>query len=357
MCIVAAENEYTWKDSDMATYKDAGVDVEAGDEAVNRIKRYAERTFKFAPGKILGGIGGFSGLIKLADGKITAYATDGVGIKLLVAIAMDKHDTVGQDLVAMCVNDIACSGVPPRVFLDYIAMGKQMPERTEAIVKGVADACVKAEIVLIGGEMAEMPGMYHEDHYDLAGFAFGFTESCDDLILGDQIKPGMQIWGRPSSGIHSNGLSLVREIFRLDHEDVSGTRVRLERCFSELDTGRSLGEELLTPTSLYSSIVRDSVSMYEILGFAHITGGGLSGNIPRILPNGCAAQIKNTAWKWPPIFSLIQREGGIEPMEMLSTFNCGVGLVAISPDDLSSSGWMHLGEVVATGDEPHVQFG
>ena len=340
----------------MSTYAESGVSIDAGDEAVNRIKRHAERTFKFAPGKILGGIGGFSGLIEHADGEITAYATDGVGTKLLIAIAMDTHDTVGQDLVAMCVNDIACSGVSPRVFLDYIAMGKQMPQRTEAIVKGVADACVEAEIVLIGGEMAEMPGMYHEDHYDLAGFAFGFAKSRGDLILGDQIKPGMQICGYSSLGIHSNGLSLVRKVFGLDHKDVSGMHTRLRRRFPEFDAGRSLGEELLTPTSLYSSIVRDSVSMYQIFGFAHITGGGLSGNIPRILPYGCAARIDETAWKRPPIFSLIQRDGGIEPEEMLSTFNCGIGLVAISPDDLTSSGWMHLGEVVTTEEKPHVQF-
>lgn len=300
-------------------YKVAGVDIEAGYEAVNRMKQHVERTKRNG---VLGGLGGFGGNFDLSalDLKepVLVSGTDGVGTKLMVAFMMDQHDTIGQDVVAMCVNDIVVQGAEPLYFLDYLACGKADPEKIEAIVKGVADGCKLAGCALIGGETAEMPGMYSEEEYDLAGFSVGAVEKSE-LITGDAIQAGDVLIGLASSGLHSNGFSLVRKVLLED----------AEHQLTEHDSvlGKTLGAELLTPTKIYVKPVHACMKKQLISGAAHITGGGFYENIPRMLPEGLGAEIDNGSWPVPAVFSLIQEKGKLSDRDLFSTFNMGIGMV------------------------------
>ena len=307
------------------TYKDAGVDKEAGYQEVQLIKNFISKTH--SP-EVLGGIGGFSGLFDLGalnyKNPVLASGTDGVGTKVVLAQMMDKHDTVGEDCVAMCVNDILCQGAKPILFLDYIATGKLVPEKMADIVKGVASGCEKAGASLLGGETAEMPGIYAEDDYDLAGFAVGVVEK-DDIITGEDIREGDVLLGLPSSGVHSNGFSLVRKIIF----DVKG--FSLDDNIEGLN--KTLGEELLTPTRIYVKDVLPLIEKYNIKGLAHITGGGLYENLPRVLPEGLGANLDLKDVEVPKIFNLLQEWGNISTDEMLSTFNMGIGMVLVVPEE------------------------
>lgn len=324
-------------------YAKSGVDISAGNEAVSLIKDKAKKTLKYFPGKVLSSIGGFSGIVELSDHKVMGCATDGVGTKLIIGIVLNKHNTVGIDLVAMCVNDLVVAGLMPAVFLDYIAMGKQMPQRTQEIVNGIIDGCHQAESSLLGGEMAEMPDMYNKQDYDLAGFAIGFADSKDDLITGKRIKAGMKIYGLPSSGVHSNGYSLVRKTFGIDLRKTSEARKILNLNYPEL--GRTLGEELMEPTKIYVKEIKTLMNNYNIAGMAHITGGGLIENIPRILPKNCSALIKKDSWEIPTIFKLIEKKGNISKLEMMRTFNYGIGLVIVTPGVIENA--ILIGEIVS----------
>ncbi len=324
-------------------YATSGVDTAAGERAVDLIKGHVEKTFKNWSGKVLGGVGGFGAVLKHEDGTISGYSTDGVGTKLLLAMILDKHDTVGQDLVAMCVNDLAMVGIRPSVFLDYMAMHKQVPEVTEQVVKGIAHACEISGSALIGGEMAEMPGMYAEGHYDLAGFAVGFAKSKDGLITGECIEAGMKIWGYPSTGVHTNGFSLIRKVFNIDHEKPNEAQVILDKHYDEL--GRTLGEELMEPTDLYPKVVQKLITEHDIAGLVNITGGGFYENPPRIMPNGVAAKFNISAWQRQPIFDLIQEGGGLTQEDMLHAFNYGIGFLAVSNDTLPAP-FVEIGEIV-----------
>ena len=308
-------------------YKSAGVDVEAGYKAVELMKKYVAETTR---PEVLGGLGGFSGAFSLKNfmtmKKPTLVSgTDGVGTKLKLAFIMDKHDTVGIDCVAMCVNDIACAGGEPLFFLDYIACGKNIPEKIATIVKGVAEGCKQSNASLIGGETAEMPGFYPEDEYDLAGFAVGIVDE-ENLINGSSIKPGDCLIGIASSGVHSNGFSLVRKVFEM-------TESNLSRKFDSL--GCSLGEALLRPTKIYVRAMREVKNAgVEIKGCSHITGGGFYENIPRMLPEGITAKIKKDSYEIPPIFKMIAHDGNIEEKMMYNTYNMGIGmLLAVAPSD------------------------
>lgn len=332
------------------TYKVSGVDIGAGDKAVDLIRKKAEATFSnLTVGKVISGIGGFSALIELPDGKILAASTDGVGTKLILAILLNRHESVGIDLVAMCVNDMSVYGISPAFFLDYIAMGKQIPERTKSIVEGIIWGCTLAEAALIGGEMAELPGMYKENDYDLAGFAVGFADSKKELILGDRIRPGMKIYGIESSGVHSNGFSLIRRVFKIDGSNPEKAVKILNRYYKSLNC--TLGEELLKPTQIYAKSINRMRSQYDITGMVHITGGGLVENPPRILPEGCAMKIKKNSWKRPAIFGLIKRLGDVAEMEMLRVFNCGIGLVLISPGKVTEGEC--IGEIIPGDGKVH----
>jgi phosphoribosylformylglycinamidine cyclo-ligase len=312
-------------------YKQAGVDIEAGYEAVERIKKHVKRTVR--PG-VMGALGGFGGMFDLSSlglqEPVLVSGTDGVGTKLMLAFMMDRHDTIGIDAVAMCVNDIVVQGAEPLYFLDYIACGKAQPEKIEAIVKGIADGCEQAGCALVGGETAEMPGMYSPEEYDLAGFAVGACEKAD-IITGAGIKEGDVLIGLASSGIHSNGYSLVRKVF-------------LEQAGLELGHyvdafGCTLGEELLKPTRIYVKSVLAALKQYEIKGLAHITGGGFIENIPRMLPEGLGADIEEGSWEIPQVFNTLESLGGLERHDMYNIFNMGIGMVAavdpeIAPDVL-----------------------
>ena len=306
--------------SDRMDYKSSGVDIEAGYKSVELMKKYVKETMR---PEVLGGIGGFSGAFSMTKfmgmKKPTLVSgTDGVGTKLKLAFIMDKHDTVGIDCVAMCVNDIACAGGEPLFFLDYIACGKNEPEKIATIVKGVADGCKQSDAALIGGETAEMPGFYPENEYDLAGFAVGIVDE-DELISGKDIRPGDTLVGIASSGVHSNGFSLVRRVFSMKEEN-------LNRYFDAL--GCSLGEALLRPTKIYVKALRSvRESGVKIKGCSHITGGGFYENIPRMLPDGIAARIGKDSYPVPPIFGMIQKDGGIEEHIMYNTYNMGLGMV------------------------------
>lgn len=324
------------------TYAKSGVDIKAGDKAVDLIKKEVQKTFKFFPGKVLTKLGSFGGVAELDDGKIVASSTDGVGTKLIIAGLMNKHDSVGIDLVAMCVNDLAVLGIMPAIFLDYIAMGKQVPKRTEKIVGGIIEGCRQSEAALLGGEMAEMPDMYSEEEYDLAGFSVGFADSKKDLILGKKIKPGMKIYGFPSSGIHSNGYSLVRKVFGIDFKNEKKSKKILREKKKGLSC--NLGEELLKPTKIYVKTIKKLISQYDISGMVHVTGGGLIENPPRILPKNCSIKINKKSWKRPDIFNIIQERGNITENEMLRTFNCGIGLVVISENKIKEG--ILIGEVI-----------
>lgn len=305
------------------SYRDAGVDIEAGDEVVERIKPAVARTFR---PEVIGGLGGFGGLFKLDISKysepVLVSGTDGVGTKLRLAFQMNRHDSIGQDAVAMCVNDILVQGAEPLFFLDYLAVGKVDPTRLASVVSGVARACELAGCALIGGETAEMPGFYAEDEYDIAGFSVGVVNR-DQLIDGAKIRVGDVLIGLSSSGLHSNGYSLARKIFE---------PYPLDKVFAEL--GEPLGEALLRPTRIYVPSILPLLADGKILGMAHITGGGLTGNIPRILPAGLGVRLDTSAWERPPIFTLLQRLGDVEWPEMYKTFNMGVGFVLIvRPED------------------------
>ncbi len=331
------------KDKKQSAYAQSGVDTVAGERAVDLIKPHVEKTFKNWEGTVLCGVGGFGAVLEHADGTVSGYSTDGVGTKILLAMILNKHDTVGQELVAMCVNDLAMIGIQPRVFLDYMAMHKQEPERTEQIVKGVAQACEVSGSVLIGGEMAEMPGVYAEGHYDLAGFSVGFASSKDELITGENIKAGMKIWGYPSTGVHTNGFSLIRKVFDIDHEKTEEALAILGTHHDVL--GRTLGEELMEPTDLYPRIVQSLRKEHEIAGLVNITGGGFYENPPRIMPGGLAAQFDVSAWERQKIFDLIQETGNITQEDMLHAFNCGIGFLAISNGSLPEP-FVEIGEII-----------
>lgn len=303
------------------TYSSAGVDTEEGQRAVNLMKEHVRGTF--TPG-VLTDIGGFGGLFKpdLTGMKepILVSGTDGVGTKLKIAFLMDKHDTIGEDCVAMCVNDILCQGAQPMFFLDYVATGKLKAESIAEIVKGVAEGCKKAGCALIGGETAEMPGFYSDGEYDVAGFTVGIVDQSK-LITGKEIEPGDMIIGLPSSGIHSNGYSLVRKLFFEVKGMTSETPIEA--------LGKTLGEELLTPTKIYVKPVLALLKEVDVKGIVHITGGGFDENIPRILPEGVNASIQLDSWKMPPIFSVIQEMGNISTEEMYKTFNMGIGMMLV----------------------------
>ena len=306
--------------SESESYRAAGVDITAGYRAVELMKKHVQRTN--TPG-VLGGLGGFGGLFRpdlagMAE-PVLVSGTDGVGTKLKLAFLMDKHDTVGIDCVAMCVNDVVCCGAQPLFFLDYIACGKNVPERIADIVSGVAEGCVQSGAALIGGETAEMPGFYPEDEYDLAGFAVGIVDRAK-ILDNSSMQPGDTVIAIPSSGVHSNGFSLVRRVFDVEHG-------ALERPYQEL--GRTLGETLLEPTRIYVKPVLAMIKAARVRALSHITGGGFYENIPRSIPQGLCARIQKSALRTPPIFDIIAREGAIPERDMYNTFNMGVGMCAV----------------------------
>lgn len=308
-------------------YKSAGVDVEAGYRSVELIKDFVGATRRE---EVIGGLGGFSGAfdlkkIKDMDDPVLLSGTDGVGTKIKVAFILDRHDTVGIDCVAMCVNDLSCAGGEPLFFLDYIACGKNIPEKIAKIVEGVAEGCKMAGAALIGGETAEHPGLMPENEYDLAGFAVGVADR-KDIIDGSTVKAGDVLIGIASSGVHSNGFSLIRKVFTMKEEN-------LNRYYDGL--GASLGDVLLTPTKIYTKALKNVKDAgFKIKGCSHITGGGFFENIPRMLPDGVSAEVRKDSYPVPPIFAMIQTDGGIEENMMYNTFNMGLGMVlAVDPSD------------------------
>lgn len=312
-------------------YKKAGVDIEAGYKSVELMKEHIKKTMR---PEVLTNIGGFSGAFSMSAFKnmekpTLVSGTDGVGTKLKLAFILDKHDTVGIDCVAMCVNDIACAGGEPLFFLDYIACGKNVPEKIATIVSGVANGCEQSNAALIGGETAEMPGFYPEDEYDLAGFAVGVVDE-KNLITGKELKSGDVLIGIASSGVHSNGFSLVRKVFKME-KDV------LETYHEEL--GKTLGEALLAPTKIYVKALRNvKEAGVTIKGCSHITGGGFYENVPRMLPDGVRAVIKKDSYEVPAIFTMLAREGQIEEEMMYNTYNMGLGMiVAVDPSDVDAA--------------------
>ena len=306
--------------SESASYRAAGVDITAGYKAVELMKKHVQRTV--TPG-VMGGLGGFGGLFRpeLAgmDEPVLVSGTDGVGTKLKLAFLMDRHDTVGIDCVAMCVNDVVCCGAAPLFFLDYIACGKNVPERIADIVSGVAEGCVQSGAALIGGETAEMPGFYGEDEYDLAGFAVGIVDRAK-ILDNTSMRPGDAVIAIPSSGVHSNGFSLVRRVFDLEHG-------ALERRYDELCS--TLGETLLTPTRIYVKPALAMIKAAKVRALSHITGGGFYENVPRSIPEGLCARIEKAKLRTPPIFEILAREGSIPERDMYNTFNMGVGMCAV----------------------------
>lgn len=312
-------------------YRKSGVDIEAGYESVELMKQFVKRTLR---PEVLGGIGGFSGAFSLAGIKdmedpVLLSGTDGVGTKLKIAFLLDRHDTIGIDCVAMCVNDVACAGGEPLFFLDYIACGKNVPEKIATIVSGVAEGCVQAGCALVGGETAEHPGLMPEDEYDLAGFSVG---ACDrkDLITGEELKPGDVLIGLASSGVHSNGFSLVRNIFEMSKEN-------LTRYYPEL--GATLGEVLLAPTRIYVKALKSAKEAgVRIHACSHITGGGFYENVPRMLKDGIRAVVKKDSYEVPAIFRLMAEKGEVSEHVMYNTFNMGVGMmVAVDPADVEKT--------------------
>lgn len=325
-------------------YKNAGVDIEAGYQSVELMKEHIKKTMR---PEVLTGIGGFSGAfslnkIKNMENPTLVSGTDGVGTKIKLAFLMDKHDTVGIDCVAMCVNDIACAGGEPLFFLDYIACGKNYPEKIATIVSGVAEGCRQSDAALIGGETAEHPGLMPEDEYDLAGFAVGVVDE-KDLITGQNIKPGDALIGIASSGVHSNGFSLVRKVFDM-------TKESLDTYYDEL--GATLGETLITPTRIYVKALRAVKDAgVTIKGCSHITGGGFYENIPRMLPDGVKAVVKKDSYEVPAIFKLLQKTGSIEEHMMYNTYNMGLGMVlAVDPADVDKT----IAALAGTGDTAYV---
>jgi phosphoribosylformylglycinamidine cyclo-ligase len=327
-------------------YREAGVDIEAGYAVVQGIKEHIRRTRR---PEVLGGLGGFGGLFALGDrfrDPVLVSGTDGVGTKLLVAQKLGRHHTIGIDLVAMCANDVLTTGAEPLFFLDYFATGKLRPEVTVEVVAGIADGCVQAGCALVGGETAEMPGMYGPGHYDLAGFCVGAVER-DALLDPKNVSAGDALIGIPSSGLHSNGFSLVRRL--VDELDWS----------EEHGLGEPLGDALLRPTRIYAPQVRALLDGFDVAALVHITGGGFHENIPRALPEGCQAELHRGSWTTPPIFGLLQRLGELSDKDMEDTFNCGVGLIAVVPEDQAAAaaqaaGGAVIGRVCTDLDEPVV---
>ena len=325
-------------------YKKAGVDIEAGYKSVELMKEHVKKTMR---PEVLGGLGGFSGAFSLAKFKdmeepTLVSGTDGVGTKLKLAFIMDKHDTVGIDCVAMCVNDIACAGGEPLFFLDYIACGKNYPEKIASIVKGVAEGCLQSEAALIGGETAEHPGLMPEDEYDLAGFAVGV---CDkkDMITGEDLKAGDVLIGMASTGVHSNGFSLVRKVFEM-------TKESLDTYYDDL--GTTLGEALLAPTRIYVKALKSVKNAgVKVKACSHITGGGFYENIPRMLKDGTHAVVEKDSYPVPPIFAKLAKDGEIEEQMMYNTFNMGLGMIlAVDLEDVEKT----MDAIRAAGDAPYV---
>ena len=312
-------------------YKKAGVDIEAGYKSVELMKEHVKKTMR---PEVLGGLGGFAGAFDLSGIKnmeepVLLSGTDGCGTKVKLAFVMDKHDTIGIDAVSMCVNDIACSGGEPLFFLDYIACGKNYPEKIASIVSGVAEGCLQSECALVGGETAEHPGLMPEDDYDLAGFAVGVVDK-KDIIDGSTIKAGDTLIGIASSGVHSNGFSLVRKVFEM-------TKESLDTYYDEL--GKTLGEALIEPTRIYVKALKNVKNAgVRIKGCSHITGGGFFENVPRMLPENVRAIIKKESYPVPALFGLIQKNGNIEEHMMYNTFNMGLGMViAVNPEDVETT--------------------
>lgn len=328
-------------------YKNAGVDIEAGYKSVELMKKYVKETMR---PEVLGGIGGFSGAfsldkIKNMEKPTLVSGTDGVGTKIKLAFLMDKHDTVGIDCVAMCVNDIACAGGEPLFFLDYIACGKNEPEKIATIVKGVAEGCKQCGAALIGGETAEHPGLMPEDEYDLAGFAVGVVDE-KDLITGKDLKAGDVLIGIASSGVHSNGFSLVRKVFEM-------TKESLDTYYDEL--GKTLGEALIEPTRIYVKALKKIKNAgVKVKACSHITGGGFYENIPRMLPDGVKAVVKKDSYEVPAIFKLLQQKGGIAEQMMYNTYNMGLGMiVAVDAADVDKT----MKAIEAAGEKCYVVGG
>ena len=325
-------------------YKSAGVDIEAGYRSVELMKAHVKATMR---PEVLGGLGGFSGAFsakafKDMEDPVLLSGTDGCGTKVKVAFLMDKHDTIGIDCVAMCVNDVACAGGEPLFFLDYIACGKNEPEKIADIVKGVAEGCRQAGAALIGGETAEHPGLMPEDEYDLAGFAVGVVDR-KDLITGENLKPGDVLIGLASSGVHSNGFSLVRRVFLMTEEN-------LNHYYDSL--GATLGETLLAPTRIYVKALKEIKNAgVTVKGCSHITGGGFYENVPRMLPEGIRAKIRKDSYPIPPIFTMLQENGKIEDHMMYNTFNMGIGMVvAVAPEDVDAA----VAAAKAAGEQVYV---
>lgn len=318
--------EYMENNMSSQKYMESGVNLEAGYESVRRIKSHVARTKVKG---VIDSIGAFGGMFDLSalgyKEPVLISGTDGVGTKLMLAFKMDKHDTIGQDVVAMCVNDVLVQGAMPIFFLDYVAVGKNFPEQIEQIVKGVADGCELSECGLIGGETAEMPDMYEVGDYDLAGFCVGVVEKSK-LITGEKVKKGNKVIGLPSTGVHSNGFSLVRKIVMKDNNlDLNGYR--------DVFDGKSLGEALLTPTRIYVKIIKRLLEQVEVNGMCHITGGGFYENVPRIIPQGLCAKLDTKAIDTPKIFNFLQEVGQVPKEEMYNVFNMGIGFMIIVDED------------------------
>lgn len=336
------------------TYKDAGVDIDAGNALVQRIGPIAKKTHR--PG-VLSGLGGFGALFELPQGyqkPVLVSGTDGVGTKLKLAIDWQKHDHIGVDLVAMCANDILVDGAEPLFFLDYYATGALNVEVASAVIAGIGKGCEQAGCALIGGETAEMPGVYSGEDYDLAGFCVGIVEK-DALLTGERITTGHAIIGLPSSGPHANGYSLIRKV------------IAMANAGPDTIVGQqTMAEALLAPTKIYVKLMRQLMSQFQIDGLVHITGGGFTENIPRVLPTGCQAVISPQSWAWPEIFDWLQNTGGIDTHEMLRTFNCGIGMVMVVPaaeaqrmidylENANEPAFL-IGRIEATDAEPHVIY-
>ncbi len=325
-------------------YKNAGVDIEAGYESVELMKKYVKETMR---PEVLGGLGGFSGafsmeVIKGMEEPVLLSGTDGCGTKVKLAFLLDKHDTIGIDCVAMCVNDVACAGGEPLFFLDYIACGKNYPEKIATIVSGVAEGCKQSGCALIGGETAEHPGLMPEDEYDLAGFTVGVVDK-KDIITGENLKAGDVLIGMASTGVHSNGFSLVRKIFKMDKETLNTYHEEL---------GKTLGEALLAPTRIYVKALKNvKEAGVRVKACSHITGGGFYENVPRMLPEGKHAVIKKDSYEVPAIFKMMEREGSVEEHMMYNTYNMGIGMiVAVDPADVEKT----MEAMRAAGDTPYV---
>ena len=315
------------------SYRDAGVDIDAGDQLVENIKPFAKRTMR---PEVLGGLGGFGALVEISkkyQNPVLVSGTDGVGTKLKLAFEWDIHHTVGIDLVAMSVNDILVQGAEPLFFLDYFACGKLDVARATDVIKGIAEGCEQSGCALIGGETAEMPGMYPEGEYDLAGFAVGVVEKSK-VINGRSIRPGDVVLGLASNGAHSNGYSLIRKIIERSNPDLD----------AEFDGGKTLRQAVIAPTRLYVKPILAALEKFEIKGMAHITGGGLTENIPRVLPENCVAQIDAQSWPLPKLFQWLQQAGNVERQEMYRTFNCGIGMAVIVPAEQADAAQAFLTE-------------